>query len=102
MKKHCYISFFSSVHFQLIGNHFYGHIVLDRAIEGFLITTAIPTIFANAIGHATNFFREELFDAAIGVNLTILLVLTTMSVFLFCFEVCSISHFKAIAEIGNG
>ena len=56
----------------------YGNIVLDRDITGFLITTAIPTIIANIIGHATNFFGDQLFDAAIGVNLTILLVLTTM------------------------
>ena len=56
----------------------YGYIVLDRDIAGFLITTAIPTIIANMIGFATNFFEGDLFDAAIGVNLTILLVLTTM------------------------
>ena len=56
----------------------YGNVVLDRDIAGFLITTAIPTIIANIIGHATNFFGDQLFDAAIGVNLTILLVLTTM------------------------
>ena len=51
----------------------YGNVVLDRDIAGFLITTAIPTIIANIIGHATNFFGDQLFDAAIGVNLTILL-----------------------------
>ena len=56
----------------------YGNVVLDRDIAGFLITTAIPTIIANIIGHATNFYGDQLFDAAIGVNLTILLVLTTM------------------------
>ena len=68
-----------SVHFELVGeDRIYGNVVFDRAVQGYLITTAIPTIFANAIGHATNYFKEELFDAAIGVNLTILLVLTTM------------------------
>ena len=51
----------------------YGNVVLDRDIAGFLITTAIPTIIANIIGHATNFFGDQLFDAAIGVNFTILL-----------------------------
>ena len=56
----------------------HGSIVLDRDISGFIITTAIPTVIANMIGHATNFFGDGLFDAAIGVNLTILLVLTTM------------------------
>ena len=56
----------------------HGNVVLERDISGFIITTAIPTIIANMIGHATNFFGTGLFDAAIGVNLTILLVLTTM------------------------
>ena len=29
-------------------------------------------------GHSTNYFHQDYFDVAIGVNLTILLVLTTM------------------------
>ena len=56
----------------------YGYIVLERDITGFLITTAVPTVIANMIGHATNYFGDNLFDASVGVNLTILLVLTTM------------------------
>ena len=67
-----------SVQFYSIGTILYGNIVFDRDISGFIITTAIPTVIANMIGHATNFFGENLFDAAVGVNLTILLVLTTM------------------------
>ena len=46
--------------------------------SGFLITTAVPSIVANIIGHTTNYFDDEYFEAAVGVNLTILLVLTTM------------------------
>ena len=68
----------SSVHFEQRGNVIYGNVVLDRDLAGFLITTVIPTLFANIIGHATNYFDEGMFDAAVGVNLTILLVLTTM------------------------
>ena len=67
-----------SVIYDSDGNNILGNIVLDRDISGFIITTAIPTVIANIIGHATNFFGKGLFDAAIGVNLTTLLVLTTM------------------------
>ena len=45
------------------------------------MTTMLPTIAANVIGYATNFFVEEAFDVAIGVNLTIMLVITTMYVY---------------------
>ena len=52
--------------------------VLVRNLDGFIITSALPSIIANVIGHSTNYFRQDYFDVAIGVNLTILLVLTTM------------------------
>ena len=52
--------------------------VFVRNISGFIFTTAVPTFIANVIGFATSYFKDEYFDAAIGVNLTILLVLTTM------------------------
>ena len=50
----------------------------ERNLINFAMTVAIPTIIANLIGHTTNFFGDDHFDAAIGVNLTILLVITTM------------------------
>ena len=56
----------------------HGKMLLDRKLDGFIITTALPSIIANIIGHSTNYFRQDNFDVAIGVNLTILLVLTTM------------------------
>ena len=52
--------------------------VFIRNMDGFLFTTAVPSIIANVIGFSTSYFGAEFFDAAIGVNLTILLVLTTM------------------------
>ena len=59
-----------------------GHItlrfVLGRSISGFLITTAIPVVLANTLGFATTFFSDKEFETAIGVNLTIMLVITTM------------------------
>ena len=45
---------------------------------GFTMTTFLPTITANLMGHCTNHFGSEHFELAIGVNLTIMLVLTTM------------------------
>ena len=56
----------------------YGKMIFVRNIDGFIITTALPSIIANVIGHATNYFDDAYFEAAIGVNLTILLVLATM------------------------
>ena len=56
----------------------HGKMILVRKLDGFIITTALPSIIANVIGHTTNYFHQDYFDAAIGVNLTILLVLTTM------------------------
>ena len=68
-----------SVHFHVDKKEvIHGKIILVRKLDGFIITTALPSIIANVIGHTTNYFDEDSFDVAIGVNLTILLVLTTM------------------------
>ena len=52
--------------------------VFGRELEGFIISTCVPAILANLIGHMTNYFEDDLFDLAISVNLTIMLVITTM------------------------
>ena len=51
--------------------------VFSRAPYGFVFTTLLPTVLANIVGHTTNYFEDH-FDASIGVNLTIMLVITTM------------------------
>ena len=56
----------------------HGKMVFVRKLDGFVITTVLPSIIANIIGHMTIYFHHDYFEAAIGVNLTILLVLTTM------------------------
>jgi hypothetical protein len=43
-----------------------------------LTTIYIPTILLNIIGHITNFFKPFYFESAIAVNLTVMLVLTSM------------------------
>ena len=50
----------------------------SRSLLGFFLTVCLPTIVAILIGHLTNYFGDDKFDAAIGVNLTLLLVITTM------------------------
>ena len=42
-----------------------------------ILYTMLPVI-ANLIGQLTNFFDESLFDLSISVNLTLLLVVSTM------------------------
>ena len=46
--------------------------------SGFIVTTMSPTVAANLIGYTTNFIMEDVYEAALGVNLTIMLVITTM------------------------
>ena len=44
-----------------------------------MVTTIyIPTILVNIIGHITNYFKPFYFESAIAVNLTVMLVLTSM------------------------
>ena len=42
------------------------------------MTVYLPTVLLNVIGHATNFFKPFFFEAVVTVNLTAMLVLTTM------------------------
>jgi hypothetical protein len=49
-----------------------------RHLTNFLLTTCLPTLMSITIGHASNYFGQAHFETAIGVNLTLMLVLTTM------------------------
>ena len=51
---------------------------LKRRILNELLTTYLPTILILAIVYATNFFKPFFFEAVVTVNLTALLVLTTL------------------------
>ena len=44
------------------------------------MTIYMPTILLNIIGHSTNYFKPFFFEAVVTVNLTVMLVLTTMFV----------------------
>ena len=53
-------------------------IVLGRRILSNILTVYIPTILLNLMGHVTVYFKPFFFEAIITVNLTVMLVLTTM------------------------
>ena len=55
-------------------------VVLGRRLIGTFMTIYMPTILLNIIGHSTNYFKPFFFEAVVTVNLTVMLVLTTMFV----------------------
>ena len=53
-------------------------VTLGRRLLATILTVFLPTILLNVIGHSTNYFRAFFFEAVVTVNLTVMLVLTTM------------------------
>ena len=53
-------------------------ITLKRRIINEILTTYLPTVLLLIIVYATNYFKEFFFEAVVSVNLTALLVLTTL------------------------
>ena len=53
-------------------------ILIRRRLLSIILTTFVPTILLNIIGHVSNFFKKFFFEAIISLNVTVLLVLTTM------------------------
>ena len=51
---------------------------LGRRLLGVFLTIYFPTVLLNLIGHCTNYFKAFFFEAVVTVNLTCMLVLTTM------------------------
>ena len=51
---------------------------LKRKIKSELLTTFLPTILLTTITFATSFFKPFFFEAALSVNLTNMLVMTTI------------------------
>merc|ERR1712228_201808 len=52
--------------------------VLKRKVTTELMTTYFPTLLLTAITFATTFFKPFFFEAALSVNLTTMLVMTTI------------------------
>merc|ERR1719445_2993860 len=53
-------------------------LVLKRRIMNAVLTIYLPTILILIIVYATNFFKDFFFEAVVTVNLTSMLVLTTL------------------------
>ena len=53
-------------------------IVMKRKITSEMMTTFFPTLLLTAITFATTFFKPFFFEAALSVNLTTMLVMTTI------------------------
>merc|ERR1712163_39888 len=53
-------------------------ITLKRKIMSEMMTTYFPSILLMLITYATTFFKPFFFDSALGVNLTTMLVMTTI------------------------
>ena len=51
---------------------------LKRKIQTELLTTFVPTLLLLIIAYSTHFFKAEYFEASVTVNLTIMLVMTTI------------------------
>ena len=63
---------------QKVGNVVFMALKLKRKVATELLTTYLPTILLLLITFVTIFFDKELFGDAIAVNLTIMLVMTTI------------------------
>ena len=53
-------------------------IVFKRRLTNELLTTYLPSLLLLGITYATTFFKSFFFEAALAVNLTVMLVLTTL------------------------
>ena len=54
------------------------HILLGRRLLTICLTTIVPAVLLNVISFTTNYFKAFFFEAIVTVNLTALLVLTTL------------------------
>ena len=53
-------------------------LMLGRRLLSIILTVFIPTLLLNLIGHSANYFKHFFFEAVISLNVTVMLVLTTM------------------------
>ena len=60
------------------GHQVHMTIELKRKIQTELLTTYLPTLLLLTVSYATPFFKPVFFEASLTVNLTIMLVMTTI------------------------
>ena len=70
-------------------------IVFKRRLTNELLTTYLPSILLLFITYATTYFKSFYFEAALTVNLTVMLVLTT----LFIRYVISVDIFEKVVVV---
>ena len=64
---------------NLIDNNKYLFLTPDGAnLLTIILTTFVPTVLLNMISYSTNYFKAFFFEAIVTVNLTAMLVLTTL------------------------
>ena len=52
--------------------------MIQRRLLSLILTTFLPTILMNIIGHMSNYFKEEFFEGLMSMNVTVMLLLTTL------------------------
>ena len=74
------LTMFSMTDLELVKNEKQVHMVISfkRKIQMELLTTYLPTLLLLVISYATTYFKPEFFEASLTVNLTIMLVMTTI------------------------
>ena len=55
-------------------------IVIQRRLLSRILNTFLPTILINIIGHMSNYFSKDFFEGVMAMNVTVMLVLTTLFV----------------------
>ena len=65
---------------EKIGNHskLIVELFIQRRLLSLILTVFIPTLILNVIGHMSNYFKEFFFEGLMSLNVTVMLVLTTM------------------------
>ena len=53
-------------------------VTIGRRLNSVILTIFFPTLLLNIIGHTANYFKEFFFEGIISLNVTVMLVLTTM------------------------
>ena len=53
-------------------------LIFGRRLLSLILTIFLPTILMNIIGHCSNYFKPFFFESVISLNVTVMLVLTTM------------------------
>ena len=52
--------------------------MIQRRLFSLILTTILPTILMNIIGHMSNYYKEDFFEGLMSMNVTVMLVLTTL------------------------